>query len=97
VIAPATADVIAKLVAGFSDTPLLAIALATRSPLLICPAMNTNMFENTVTQENMSILRKRGVNFVEPERARWRVVGTAPVVWPTQKRSFIMLEGALGW
>jgi len=67
VIAPATADCIAKLAMGFSDTPLLAVALATRAPLLVAPAMNVNMLENPVTQENISLLRKRGVAFVDPE------------------------------
>ncbi len=67
VIAPATADVIAKLALGFADTPLLAMALATRAPILIAPAMNSNMFENAVTQQNIELLKKRGVLFVDPE------------------------------
>ena len=67
VIAPATADVIAKLAHGMSDTPLLAIALATRSPILIAPAMNSNMFEHPATQQNIEILKSRGVTFVNPE------------------------------
>lgn len=67
VIAPATADCIAKLAMGFSDTPLLAIALATRAPILVAPAMNVNMLENSITQENIGLLRKRGVRFVDPE------------------------------
>jgi phosphopantothenoylcysteine decarboxylase/phosphopantothenate--cysteine ligase len=67
VVAPATADTIAKLVAGIADTPLLAMALATKAPLLLAPAMNVNMFEHPATQENIAVLRKRGVAFVEPE------------------------------
>ncbi len=67
VIAPATADVIAKLAAGFSDTPLLATVLATRAPILIAPAMNVNMFDHPKTKENIEILRKRGISFVDPE------------------------------
>lgn len=67
VIAPATAETIAKLVAGMADTPLLAMALATKAPLLVAPAMNVNMYEHPATQENLAVLRKRGVAFVEPE------------------------------
>lgn len=67
VIAPATADFIAKLAAGFADSPLLAISLATRAPILMAPAMNVNMFEHPKTQENIRQLRARGVAFVDPE------------------------------
>jgi phosphopantothenoylcysteine decarboxylase / phosphopantothenate---cysteine ligase len=67
VVAPATADFIAKLVAGFADSPLLAICLATKAPMLIAPAMNTNMYLHPKTQENIQILRSRGISFVEPE------------------------------
>lgn len=67
VIAPATADVIAKLAYGFADTPLLAAALATRAPIVIAPAMNVNMYEHEATKANIETLRKRGVMFVDPE------------------------------
>jgi len=65
-IAPATADCIAKLANGFADSPLLAVALATKAPVLIAPAMNVNMLEHAKTQENIAALRSRGVRFVEP-------------------------------
>ena len=67
IIAPATADTIAKLTAGFGDSPLLAICLATRAPMLIAPAMNVNMFEHPKTRDNITELRNRGVYFVDPE------------------------------
>lgn len=67
VIAPATADAIAKLALGISDTPLLAIALATRAPIVVAPAMNVNMLEHPATAENLTILQKRGVVLVDPE------------------------------
>ncbi|MBN8550054.1 MAG: bifunctional phosphopantothenoylcysteine decarboxylase/phosphopantothenate--cysteine ligase CoaBC [Deltaproteobacteria bacterium] len=67
VIAPATADVIAKLAMGFAESPLLAVALATKAPILVAPAMNMNMYSNPKTQENIEELRKRGVRFVDPE------------------------------
>ncbi len=66
VIAPATADVIAKLAAGFAESPLLAIALATKAPILLAPAMNVNMYLHPKTQENLAELVKRGVKIVEP-------------------------------
>ena len=67
VIAPATADFIAKLSGGFADTPLLAVCLATRAPILVAPAMNVNMFDHPKTKENIQSLRSRGISFVDPE------------------------------
>jgi phosphopantothenoylcysteine decarboxylase/phosphopantothenate--cysteine ligase len=67
VIAPATADFIAKLKNGFSDTPLLAVCLATRSKIMVAPAMNVNMFLHPVTQEHVKQLKERGITFVDPE------------------------------
>jgi len=67
VIAPATADTIAKLAAGFAENSLLAVSLATKAPILVAPAMNVNMYEHPATQENIALLRKRGVFFVDPE------------------------------
>lgn len=63
-VAPATADLIAKMVMGVADSPLHAMLLATRAPILLAPAMNTRMLEHPATQENIEILRSRGVNFV---------------------------------
>lgn len=67
VVAPASADCIAKAAHGFADSPLLAILLATRAPIVIAPAMNVNMLEHPQTQENIDTLRSRGVTFVDPE------------------------------
>ena len=66
-IAPCTANVMAKIAHGIADDLLSTTALATTAPLLIAPAMNVNMYENVATQENIDILRKRGVRFVEAE------------------------------
>jgi phosphopantothenoylcysteine decarboxylase len=66
-IAPATAHVIAELAHGLASHPLTAIALATRAPILVAPAMNGKMWENAVTQENVQKLRSRGVEFIGPE------------------------------
>ncbi len=66
-IAPATANVIAELAHGLAGHPLAAIALATRAPILIAPAMNGKMWEHEATQENVATLKARGVEFIGPE------------------------------
>jgi phosphopantothenoylcysteine decarboxylase/phosphopantothenate--cysteine ligase len=69
-IAPATANVLAKLANGFADDVLTAVALATQSPILLAPAMETHMWEHPATQENVSRLKARGVRFVGPAAGR---------------------------
>jgi phosphopantothenoylcysteine decarboxylase len=66
-VAPATAQVIAELAHGFANHALTAIALATRAPLLIAPAMNGKMWLHPATQENVERLRARGAHFIGPE------------------------------
>ena len=66
-IAPATAHVIAELAHGLASHPLAAIALATRAPMLLAPAMNGKMWEHPATQENVEKLKDRGVEFIGPE------------------------------
>lgn len=66
-IAPATANVIAELAHGLASHPLAAIALATRAPILIAPAMNGKMWGHLATQENVATLAARGVEFIGPE------------------------------
>jgi len=70
VIAPATANTIAKLAAGMADNMLNGIVLATRAPIIVAPAMHTNMWENAITQENTSKLKSRGFTIVEPGYGR---------------------------
>ncbi len=70
VVAPATANVIAKLAHGIADDLLTCTALATRAPLLVAPAMHTAMWENPATQANVETLRTRGVRFVGPAVGR---------------------------
>src|SRR6266567_2561820 len=67
VIAPATAQIIAELAHGFAGHPLAAIALATRAPILVAPAMNGKMWGHAATQENVEKLKARGVEFIGPE------------------------------
>ena len=66
IVAPATANIMAKLAHGLADDMLTTTLLACRCPKLIAPAMNTRMYENPVTQDNMDILRKYGFRLIEP-------------------------------
>lgn len=70
VIAPATANIIGKLAAGIGDDMLSTTAMAVKAPVIIAPAMNTNMYENPVVQRNMKLLKELGHIFVEPEEGR---------------------------
>jgi len=66
VVAPATAHVIARLAAGLANDLLTATVLASRAPVLLCPAMHTEMWEQPSVQENLATLRRRGVLVLEP-------------------------------
>jgi phosphopantothenoylcysteine decarboxylase/phosphopantothenate--cysteine ligase len=70
VVAPATAKLLGKYAAGISDDLLTATLLATRAPVLVCPAMHTEMWEHAAVQENLATLRRRGVHVLEPEAGR---------------------------
>ena len=70
IIAPATANVCAKLAHGLADDMLTTTVLACTCPKLIAPAMNTHMFENPVTQDNLAILRRYGWDVIEPASGR---------------------------
>src|SRR3954464_1136163 len=65
-IAPATANVIGKLANGIADDFLTSLYLATRAPVLLAPAMNTNMLEHAAVRRNLTTLSARGVRFVDP-------------------------------
>jgi phosphopantothenoylcysteine decarboxylase/phosphopantothenate--cysteine ligase len=67
VIAPATANTLARLAHGVADDFLTTLALATQAPVIVAPAMNVNMWEHAATQENVAILRGRGVTVVPPD------------------------------
>ena len=70
IVAPATANVCAKLAHGLADDMLTTTILACRCPKLIAPAMNTNMYENPVTQDNLALLRHYGWEVIEPASGR---------------------------
>ena len=67
VIAPATADIIAKMAHGIADDFLTTLVLATTAPVLVAPAMNVNMWENMATQHNVQTLRARGMRVIDPD------------------------------
>jgi phosphopantothenoylcysteine decarboxylase / phosphopantothenate---cysteine ligase len=70
VVAPATAKLLGKYAAGISDDLLTATLLATRAPVLVAPAMHTEMWEHPAVQANLQTLRDRGVQVVDPEAGR---------------------------
>ena len=70
IIAPATANIIAKIAAGIADDMLSCTVLATEAPILLAPAMNVNMFQNSITQDNLANLKARGFTIVGPAYGR---------------------------
>ncbi len=70
VVAPATADLLARYAAGMADDLLTATLLATGAPVVVCPAMHTEMWEHPAVAENLATLRRRGVRVVPPESGR---------------------------
>jgi len=65
-VAPATADLIAKVSCGICDDLLTTVICATRAPVVFAPSMNVNMWENSITKENVAKLRKHGYQIIEP-------------------------------
>ena len=65
-VAPATANVIAKCACGMADDMLTTTLLATKAPVFFAPAMNTNMYENSITQQNLHTLQERGCHIIDP-------------------------------
>ncbi len=95
-VAPATANVVAKLALGLADDTLTAIALATRAPILVAPAMNGKMWTHPATEQNAATLRSRGVTFIGPEEGMlacgYEGVGR---LWPVEgivEKAMAMLE-----
>lgn len=70
IVAPATADIIARMALGLADDPLTATALATRAPIVVAPAMESAMFENPATQANLRRLVERGATILGPAKGR---------------------------
>ncbi len=69
-VVPATANIIGKVCAGIADDMLSTTVMATKAPVLFCPAMNVHMYENQILQDNISKLRSKGYHFLEPASGR---------------------------
>lgn len=69
-IAPASANVIGKMAHGIADDMLTTTVLACKAPILVAPAMNTNMLENAIVQENIEYLRQHGMTIIQPDAGR---------------------------
>jgi len=97
IIAPATADLIAKLAHGLADNLLTVTALAARCPLLIAPAMDGGMFEHPATQANLGTLRERGVIIIGPAEGRMAsgLTGKGRLVEPDELLGHIRLTLAM--
>jgi len=97
-IAPASANTIAKLAAGLADNLLTSAALATTCPLIVAPAMNARMWANPATQANIALLGERGVTVVAPESGRLATFGE----WGEGRLAdpavlLATVKGVLGW
>ena len=97
IIAPATANVCAKLAHGLADDMLTTTVLACRCPKLIAPAMNTNMYENPVTQDNLDTLRRYGWDVISPASGRLAcgAVGPGKLPEPEELLQYILRQLAL--
>jgi len=93
VIAPATANTLAKLAHGLADNLVTITVLAARCPILVAPAMDAGMYEHPATQENVRILMERGVTFAGPDEGRMAsgLVGRGRFVEPTELLGHIRL------
>jgi len=69
-VAPATANIIGKISYGICDDLLTCVICATKAPVVLCPAMNENMYRNKIVQENIKKLKSLGYKFIEPIRGR---------------------------
>mgnify|MGYP002859867743 CR=1 FL=1 len=97
VIAPASANILAKLRWGLADNMLSTTALACTCPILLVPAMNTHMYENPATQENLNVLRQRGYLVMDPLSGRL-ACGTEGVgKMPEPQAIFDRIEAIIGW
>jgi phosphopantothenoylcysteine decarboxylase/phosphopantothenate--cysteine ligase len=84
VVAPATANLIAKLAHGLADDFLTTFALATRCPILLAPAMNTQMLAHPAVEANLATLRGRGVRLIDPGSGYLACGWVGPGRWPTR-------------
>uniref|UniRef100_UPI0028059C7A bifunctional phosphopantothenoylcysteine decarboxylase/phosphopantothenate--cysteine ligase CoaBC n=1 Tax=uncultured Ruminococcus sp. TaxID=165186 RepID=UPI0028059C7A len=93
-IAPASADVIGKIAGGIADDMLTTTVMACKAPILLSPAMNTNMFENPIVQDNLQKLRRFGMTIIEPAvgMLACRDVGAGKMPEPDTLLQYILRE-----
>lgn len=93
-IAPASANIIAKLAHGIADDMLSTTALACNKPIFVAPAMNTRMYENPITQDNIETLRNYDFTIIEPETGRLACndIGSGKMVSETVLMDYLMRE-----
>ncbi len=96
VVAPATARLLGAYAAGISDDLLSATLLATRAPVLVCPAMHTEMWEHPAVQANVARLRSRGVSVLDPESGRLAGGDEGPGRLPDPATIVAAVESLLG-
>ncbi len=95
-VVPATANTIAKLACGLTDNMLTAVALATKAPLLLAPAMYKEMYAHPATQANLALLRERGATIVEPEVGRLASGAVGPGRLPSPETLLGAINMVLG-
>lgn len=96
VVAPATADIIARAAAGFGDNILSVILLATERPVVIAPAMNDRMWRHPIVQRNLGTLRELGYHVVEPESGRLACGSVGPGRLAETAKLMEAIDRALG-
>jgi phosphopantothenoylcysteine synthetase/decarboxylase len=87
VVAPATADLMAKMAGGHANDLASTLLMATDKPVLIAPAMNVKMWEHPATQENLGVCKGDGIRVVGPEAGRWPAASSGRAVCPKCRRS----------
>ena len=97
VIAPASANILAKLRWGLADDMLSTTALACTCPVLLVPAMNTHMYENPATRENLEVLRQRGFAIMEPLSGRLACGTVGLGKMPEPQDIFDRIEAMIAW
>lgn len=97
VVAPATANVIAKMAHGIADDMLTTTILATKVPKLVSPAMNTNMYENPIVQDNLSLLKQYGFNIIDPACGHLACGDTGAGKLPAEQEIFASIEHLIGY
>ncbi len=95
VIAPATANLIAKIAHGIADDFLTTMVLAATAGIIICPAMNTQMLMNPAVQDNLRILKKRGLRIMEPGQGELACGAVGPGRLPEPEEIFEEIQDAL--